>query len=327
MLVTMGFNKYLRGFRKSAVFALTTQCNCKCIMCNIHRKSPEHISFEDAKKILDFLYKNKFLLVYFTGGEPTLYPNIVELVQYANRLGLITTMTTNGTASKTLLKALKDADLSLLSVSLDHWDEDVCSQIRGRKGIKSEQVNTIRYAKSIGLRTYALAFLNNFLLRDGVGRLIRDVNEELGVPFGFCYPTTCDDNTYSLSGISNRVLHEDLEIAIRTIFSLRRRYEIANDGLYIEDVLRSFKKEPPNFFCRGGQDVVYVDWLGDVYPCFHKSKLFNALKDKKYFFLESVRCNDCFINCFREPSLITQLTSPSILLKESLYHSSRRVLI
>jgi MoaA/NifB/PqqE/SkfB family radical SAM enzyme len=83
------FKKYFRGYKKTAVFAITTACNCKCVMCDMHRKKPEHISLSDAKKVLKTLEDQKFLIVYLTGGEPTLHPHVVEIVEYADELGLI----------------------------------------------------------------------------------------------------------------------------------------------------------------------------------------------------------------------------------------------
>jgi len=102
----------------------------------------------------------------------------------------------------------------------------------------------------------------------------------------------------------------------------KKGYQIANDGIYLEDILRNFEEKPPNFYCRGGQDVLYLDWLGDVYPCFFRAKLFNILENDKARFLKNVRCNDCFTNCFREPSLIPQISSPRLLLKEIMSHPS-----
>jgi len=67
--------------------------------------------------------------------------------------------------------------------------------------------------------------------------------------------------------------------------------------------------------------VVYVDWLGDVYPCFLKEKLFNALNGDIPKFLKDVRCNDCLINCFREPSILPQIFSPPNLFIREVFHS------
>lgn len=292
-------------------------------MCDMHKQPAKEISLKDAKRVLEKLASNDFLIVYFTGGEPTLHPNIVDIVSYADKLGLVTTMTTNGTPSKTLLSKLKNAGLYLLSVSLDHWNRETCEAIRNHKGIFDKQVSTLKYLKEIGLRTYALAYLNPILLEDGVEKLATYVNEDLGVPFGFCYPTNCNANSYFLGGeLAKKPTSIRLDDQIRKLLELKKEgKEIANLYCYVEDAI-NFPNSNPNFLCRGGEDVVYIDWFGDVYPCFLKDqKLFNAINGEKPRFLEDVHCNDCLINCFREPSFLPQIFSPITLLLREVYHS------
>lgn len=283
----------------------------------MHRREPQRITLDDAKKVLDFLAKNKFMIAYFTGGEPTLHPNVVEIVEYANNLGLVATMTTNGTVSRETLLKLKDAGLYLISVSLDHWDPEICEKIRNHKDILAKQVGTMKYLKEIGLKTYALAFLNSYLVEDGVERLIDYANNEVGVPFGFCYPTTSAINSYRLgSAITKDDYRNNLRKSIDTILKYKKDgREIANLVTYIEDVINLEEHKTPNFQCRGGEDVFYIDWFGDMYPCFLKGKLFNILKDEPKL-LKNVKCNDCLINCFREPSLLPQILAPNLLTKE-----------
>jgi MoaA/NifB/PqqE/SkfB family radical SAM enzyme len=314
---------YLHGRRKTAVFALTSRCNCKCVMCDMHRQAPEEISLTDAKRVLDTLARNGFLIAYFTGGEPTLHPDIVDIVSYAGELGLVTTMTTNGTPSKALLSQLKDAGLYLLSVSLDHWDPDICENIRKYRKIFERQTDTLKYLKEIGLRTYALAYLNPILLRDGVDKLVSFANDELGVPLGFCYPTNCDANSYSLGGeLAKEEPSNRLGDEVKRLLDLKRSgRQIANLYCYMKDAA-NFPNKHPSFHCRGGEDVVYVDWLGDVYPCFLKrEKLFNAIRDREPRFLMGVQCDDCLINCFREPSFLTEMFHPPTLFFREAYRS------
>lgn len=296
-------------------------------MCNMHKMKPETISFGDAKKVLRFLSENRFLIAYFTGGEPTLHPQIVEIVKFADRQGLITSVTTNGNTSKATIKALKEAGLHALSVSLDHWNSEVCATLRGREGIMVMQEDIISYAKEIGLKTYALATLNEPLVRDGVDRLIQHVTQDLGVPFGFCYPTVTDVNTYRLNGgLQGSGMEKQLEANLEAILTYKRKgYEVMNPGLYIEDTLRVTREKTPNFYCKAGEVVVYIDWRGDVYPCFMKEKLFNILNDEEPCFLKNVNCNECLINCFREPSLLPQLIkSPRLFVKEFSYSYQNR---
>lgn len=312
-------SKLLRGQYNTAVFALTTKCNCKCIMCGMHKNPPELMEFEDVKKVLKFLAENKFIVVYFTGGEPTLHPNIVEIVEFADRLGLATSLTTNGTLTKNQLKGLKDAGLMLLSVSIDHWNPEICEKIRGVKGIMQKQEEAILYAKKIGLKVYALVYINPWLVVDGIEKIIDYVNFNLGAPIGFCYPTQSEVNTFKLYGdFYNNELNKKLRDSIEKILRLKKLgYNILNVGTYLEDILSLNKTR--NFYCKGGENVFYIDWHGDVYPCFLRGKLFNIFKDKPKI-LRNVKCDDCFINCFREPSLLPQIfRSPKLLVKEAMY--------
>jgi len=320
--------RYLNGFRKTAVFALTTQCNCRCMMCDIYKKPPKFISMKNAMKVLDFLSQNKFLVVYFTGGEPTLHPNLVDIVRYANNLGLVTAMTTNGTASRDIIVRLKESGLFLLSVSLDHWDADLCEKIRGHKDIKTKQEEAIRNCKEAGLRIYTLTFLNSYIVRDGVEKMVRYVNQRLGVPFGFCYPVKSDASIYPLGeNLSEKeISFQSLRRSVETILSLKKSGSaIANLGTCIEDIIRFHKKKKPNFYCKGGEDVIYIDWSGNVYPCFIKKKLFNILNGEEPRFLENVMCDGCLTNCFREPSVLAQSFNPH-LIKEILYSYMTRQL-
>ena len=110
------------------------------------------------------------------------------------------------------------------------------------------------------------------------------------------------------------------EIAERLLLLKKRKYRIVNLATYLEEILRFHNKKPSRFLCKGGEIVFYIDWLGDVYPCFIKNRLFNILKDKQPRFLENIGCNDCLTDCFREPSLMAYTTSPRLVLKEIEYN-------
>jgi len=279
----------------------------------MHRLDPTYLPLDYGMRLLQFLYDNKFMVVYFTGGEPTLHPDLIPLVRHANRLRLITSMTTNGTSSLTTLAQLRDAGLDVLSVSLDHWDSEVCERLRGHRRIQAKQEAKLRYAKQIGLRVYALAYLNPLLCEDGaIETFVEYADHMLDVPVAFCFPTTSDENTYRLCGQGSDADYSKLYQTIHTILKLKRGgHRILNPTVYLEDILRFLHRKPPAIYCKGGEDVVYVDWLGNTYPCFLRPKLFNALGDGPRF-LRRVQCNDCVINCFREPSIFAQFPKRSM---------------
>lgn len=81
-----------------AHFAVTTRCNMYCRGCynTVREDAAEDIDFEKAKRIIDNLSELGVLSVSFGGGEPTLYPHIIELAEYTRSRNILPNMTTNG---------------------------------------------------------------------------------------------------------------------------------------------------------------------------------------------------------------------------------------
>ncbi len=313
--------RLLRGFKRTGIIAITSRCNCRCQMCNIYENEPVDMRYSDIVKILDFMAVNKFLIVYFTGGEPSLHPNLVEIVKYADRLGLVTSLTTNGTIPCDTLIELKKAGLYTLSVSIDSWDPAIAEGIRRHKGIWQKQRATFETARDLGVKTYGLTYLGAHLAPSDMEKMVAYVNFCLGVPFGFCYPVMTNVNTYRLGQSASVNSPETTKRIVETLLALKKSgYRIANTAASMQDIIRFHNGQTSVFPCKGGEHVFYIDWFGDVYPCFMKSRLFNVLKEEKPIFLRNVRCNDCLIDCFREPSLLAYILSPRLIIKE-LAHS------
>jgi len=85
---------------------LNDVCNFKCSYCSpIHNDGkyrwPDDNAFDTYLEIADeMLLKNKYLLVNLLGGEPTLWPRLVEFLRRLERDSIITQISTN--ASRTL---------------------------------------------------------------------------------------------------------------------------------------------------------------------------------------------------------------------------------
>jgi MoaA/NifB/PqqE/SkfB family radical SAM enzyme len=215
-------------------------------------------------------------------------------------------MTTNGTVSQKVLLRLRESGLQSISVSLDHYDPQRCESIRGFKEIMKKQINSLLYAKTLDLRPYALTYLGPEIAKDGVGKLIRYVNK-LGLPWGFCYPTDAKNSFTLKPEAQNR---SDLLKALQTIlyFKKSRPGSVTNTLAYIEDAIRHTENKPTKHPCLAGYTVVYIDWLGDVYPCFMRGKLFNIFDGVERF--KRFNCDLCLANCFREPSYLAKLSLP-----------------
>ena len=303
--------RFVKGYRRTGVFAITTRCNCRCQMCNMYENEPVDMRYSDVVKILDFMAENKFLLVYFTGGEPSLHPDLPRIVRYADNLGLITSLTTNGTIPARTLEELKEARLNTLSISIDSWDPAVAQEVRKHRGILEKQLMAFENARKLEIRTYSLTYLGTHLNPDNIEKMVSYVNSHLDLPFGFCYPVITDTNTYLLGKSAPMHSEQTMKEIVERLLALKNKgHRIVNMTVSMEEIVRFLSNQPLKFPCKGGEHVFYIDWFGNFYPCFMKSKLFNPLEGDKPHFLKNVGCNDCLIDCFREPSLLAYLSSP-----------------
>lgn len=100
---------------------LTKKCNQRCISCNSYEMDcSDELPLNGFKKAISeaaalFPIKN----IAFTGGEPTLYPNLLEISSYASQFSDNVSITTNGyyCTSKEKVKELIKAGINRFSFS------------------------------------------------------------------------------------------------------------------------------------------------------------------------------------------------------------------
>ena len=71
----------------------------------------------DWKRIIDKLWENGVPQIVFTGGEPTLRDDLVELIEHSKEF--VTGLVTNGRRLASLAKDLNRAELDYVQVSLE----------------------------------------------------------------------------------------------------------------------------------------------------------------------------------------------------------------
>jgi MoaA/NifB/PqqE/SkfB family radical SAM enzyme len=113
---------------------ITRECNQKCIICS-NPPTDQFLEFDQAKKEIDGLKKGGCHEIIFTGGEPTLYKRLPELIQYASRAGMFARIITNGQkiAGISYLKKLKKAGLKHLHLSIYSCEDKIQGKISGNK--------------------------------------------------------------------------------------------------------------------------------------------------------------------------------------------------
>jgi len=154
------YNRPVSNLRVS----LTPKCNLSCIYCHKEGElSPEdQISGAEIAEILRVAAKFEIRSVKFTGGEPLLRPDLLEIVRSVPA-GMESSLTTNGTLLADLAFTLKEAGLRRVNVSLDSLDPDTYKKITGIDRL-SDVLDGITAAVEAGLTPVKL----NMVVLEGV---------------------------------------------------------------------------------------------------------------------------------------------------------------
>ena len=165
------------------VWNVTRACNLKCIHCYAHavgRSRETELTTEQAKTMIDDLAQFGVPVLLFSGGEPLVRPDLVELARYAVAKGMRAVISTNGTLiTREKAKELKSVGLSYVGVSLDGMEE-INDQFRGKKGAFREAMEGIRNCQEAGLKV-GLRFTINRMNMGEVSRIF-DLLEASNIP-------------------------------------------------------------------------------------------------------------------------------------------------
>lgn len=132
----------------------TNQCNMYCAHCyrDAGQKAEEELNTLEAKKLLEEIARAGFKIMIFSGGEPLMRPDIVELVQHAANLGLRPVFGSNGTLlTKDLARALKKAGTMGMGISLDSTDPAKHDKLRVYPGGWEQALRGMAYCREAGL--------------------------------------------------------------------------------------------------------------------------------------------------------------------------------
>ncbi len=107
--------------------SLTDRCDLACVYCmppsgeDDHAPRPELLTFEEIVRLVRALFSAGIRTVRFTGGEPLVRRNALDLVRMVSGQTPVTdlAMTTNGTRLEELATPLRQAGLRRINVSVD----------------------------------------------------------------------------------------------------------------------------------------------------------------------------------------------------------------
>jgi len=147
-------------------------CNCSCRYCC--NKSvigdPRTVPIDVYVRFLQEAKQSGCINIVFTGGEPTLYPQLPELIQTCTDLGLKAEVVSRAQSNMDLWEVLLNNGLKYVEISLDSMDEEVVDSMSG-PGVfkKTMAVISLLVDKKIDLGVNAIMTRQSV---DGVARLV-----------------------------------------------------------------------------------------------------------------------------------------------------------
>ena len=277
----------------SVTFEVTMRCNARCSFCDYWKTSPR----AKAEELQSFAEVARFfnpMVITFSGGEPTLRRDLEDLiaaVARAVRIRYISLITHGAMLTPERGRALWEAGLSQLNISLDYLDgrHDTA---RGIPGLTAKIFDAIPALRAHGVDNIRF---NTVIKDDNLDQIVPLVRraQELGCGVNLSvYTAFKNGNAEHVLG--ERVARElDAVVAELLAFKRRKRGVIINSDYYLEQIPRYVRGEMTEP-CRAGIRTVHVSPTGHVKRCPDFPVDFHWRDYRPY---EEIACNACFYAC------------------------------
>ncbi len=271
---------------------LTNRCNQQCIYCEIgQNQTRDHadlLNKTDLFWIVDQMVQLGIRRLSLCGGEPFLFSDLFEVVEYAFKNQIICNITTNGMTishlSEKSLSILKKCNTTV-NISVDSFHEPIQNKTRGNDKAYTETIRAIETCKSHEIPFIILTVISVFNYKDLILSLHRA--HELGIKQILYQPVISFSNFPELDTINQK---ENLNVPFESLSSLMEEldkmfyFETKNDiktNLYriipwIATYIKQFDKNTkipfyktvlPQFYCRESLEVIDIDYHGNIQPC------------------------------------------------------------
>ncbi|WP_405657906.1 cytosylglucuronate decarboxylase [Streptomyces sp. NBC_00079] len=242
-------------------------CNADCFMCEFalsrdtYRFTPE--AFEE---LLPQAEKAGVRVIRFTGGEPLMHRDIIELVRMGTRYGMLMSLITNGLHLPRRIEELAAAGLAQIVVSLDGGSAATHDLYRRSPGTFDAAVRGLRRAIELGIvtRVNTVVGPHNYTEMPQLQRVLIDL----------------DVHQWELSALklSRSITYDDRENVLAVceplygqdshLVPLGKRFY--GDTGHEQDAFfeHSLPPRASGPVCRVTEDVIYLDPKnGSAFPC------------------------------------------------------------
>ena len=230
---------------------ITSACNAKCFFCyqgDCHKVKKNELSTEEVENLLDELKAMGCYYVSFIGGEPFMRKDMLDILEYAKKIGLLISVVTN-------LQLLNEEQIfRICDIGVD------------RISVSFHSVNPDKYCKIFGVdeRYYNVAMHNI--------KLLIEKNVNIGI-----LVTISDMNFGEMDDIRDFFIHNGIKernVAFNMLVSGNNEVRDRRPNKEYENILRngnvpveSILTKSEVFTCTAGKISCSINSVGDVFPC------------------------------------------------------------
>ena len=129
---------------------VSENCNSNCFMCHYRLKHDSYNLSEDKfANLLEIMQKDDYKIIRFTGGETLLHKNIFKFINDAKKIGLKTSIITNGFLLDLCAEKLVANGLDQCIISLDGSSASIHDSLRNFEGCFDNIIKGIKKLKKL----------------------------------------------------------------------------------------------------------------------------------------------------------------------------------
>ena len=274
------------------IWEITNECNYACSYCifaSTGRKPQGELTTQEVFSALQELKDHNFTHIKFTGGEPFLRPDMLDILSRSRLLGFTVDISTNASIlNETNVRTLEHLALSYVHVSLDGHSAAIHEAVRGKKSF-APTIEGLRLLKKYAIPTRIgcvihlhnqdkLQEMTDFAQALGAQELVLSLMEPVG---------RLRDKTKNLATTPILELIEQIENIKKSNPSIALSHNLtANLNSSLNFSTKSFPHSFANSFpivfhpmrpttgeknqkvlCPGGSKFLFINSLGQVSAC------------------------------------------------------------
>lgn len=287
------------------IVQVSNRCNLTCGFCSFWERPAERsdeMTVEDFETISAKLAEAGAMIVSIEGGEPTLRPDLPEIVRAFARYHHPILFTNGWKVNERLARALWDAGLTEIGVSLDYAVPAQHDAHRGLPGTFDAALRAVDVLRDTAPRGGRQIVMISVVMHDNVEQLeqLFQISRDKRVNHQVTLVSTGGD------GRHDRAQHAPPSGIGARLIEMKRRYPhfITFTG-YLEAIDR-FLDGDVRTPCWAGERFLNVDHMGEVSPCIEKLHLragnlrrdpWREIAARLASYEETKGCTSCYTAC------------------------------